>query len=120
MKILYARVVEYDCEECRNELIHDLRAQGFPMPTEWTFAVPASWKDHQCSHGRRGLVLTVSQNEIDLDVLSDRDKAFDADMAEPDWWSNLDATKGQGYYYREEGRFGSHPSRDRFDGDSEP
>ena len=33
---------------------------------------------------------------------------------------NLDATKGRGYMARERGRFGSHPSHDRFDGDSDP
>ena len=33
---------------------------------------------------------------------------------------NLDATRGRGYWAREEGRFGSHPSHDRFDGDSDP
>lgn len=33
---------------------------------------------------------------------------------------NLDATKDRGYWARENGRYGSHPSHDRFDGDSEP
>ena len=33
---------------------------------------------------------------------------------------NLDATRGRGFMAREHGRFGSHPSHDRFDGDSDP
>ena len=33
---------------------------------------------------------------------------------------NLDATKNRGYMVRENGRYGSHPSHDRFDGDSDP
>ena len=33
---------------------------------------------------------------------------------------NLDATKDGGYWARENGRYGSHPSHDRFDGDSDP
>ena len=33
---------------------------------------------------------------------------------------NLDATKNRGYMAREFGRYGSHPSHDRFDGDSDP
>ena len=34
--------------------------------------------------------------------------------------TNLDATKWMAHAVREHGRFGSHPSHDRFDGDSEP
>lgn len=33
---------------------------------------------------------------------------------------NLDATKGYAHAYRENGRFGSHPSHDGFDGESGP
>ncbi len=45
----------------------------------------------------------------------------DADMVEaPDGWNNLDATKGMGYPARESGRYGSHPSHDGFDDESEP
>jgi hypothetical protein len=33
---------------------------------------------------------------------------------------NLDATKGYAHAYRENGRFGSHPSHDGFDGEADP
>ena len=36
------------------------------------------------------------------------------------WWDNLDATKNRGYPAREEGRYGSYPSHDGFDDESEP
>lgn len=42
------------------------------------------------------------------------------DSERPDGWANLDATKGIGYVIREDGKYGSHPSHDRFDDDSEP
>jgi hypothetical protein len=38
----------------------------------------------------------------------------------PSWWSNLDATKNYGYPARESGRYGSYPSHDGFDDESNP
>ena len=38
----------------------------------------------------------------------------------PSWRNNLDATKNCGYPAREEGRYGSYPSHDGFDDESEP
>jgi hypothetical protein len=38
----------------------------------------------------------------------------------PEWWDNLDATKGIGYPARDDGRYGSYPSHDGFADESEP
>jgi hypothetical protein len=38
----------------------------------------------------------------------------------PDGRLNLDATKNWGYPARERGRYGSHPTHDNFDDESEP
>ena len=43
-----------------------------------------------------------------------------AEIESPDWYNNLDATKNIGYPVRESGRYGSHPSHDGFDDESEP
>ena len=37
----------------------------------------------------------------------------------PAWRSSLDATKGIGFPVREAGRYGSHPSHDGFDDESD-
>ena len=43
-----------------------------------------------------------------------------AEIEPPAWSNNLDATKNIGYPARESGRYGSHPSHDAFDDESEP
>ncbi len=43
-----------------------------------------------------------------------------AEIEPPAWSNNLDATKNIGYPVRESGRYGSHPSHDAFDDESEP
>jgi hypothetical protein len=43
-----------------------------------------------------------------------------AEIELPAWSNNLDATKNIGYPARESGRYGSHPSHDAFDDESEP
>lgn len=43
-----------------------------------------------------------------------------AEIEPPPWSNNLDATKNIGYPVRESGRYGSHPSHDAFDDESEP
>ena len=59
---------------------------------------------------------------MEVEGLGSRDEQIaDATMVEgPDGWFNMDGTKNIGYPAREDGRYGSHPSHDRFDGDSEP
>ncbi len=54
--------------------------------------------------------------EMEVDRPEDQEEFNDA----PEWWNNLDATKGIGYPAREEGRYGSYPSHDGFDDESEP
>jgi len=49
-----------------------------------------------------------------------RYKPEDGEVESPPWANNLDATKNCGYPAREEGRYGSYPSHDGFDDESEP
>jgi hypothetical protein len=49
-----------------------------------------------------------------------RYKPEDGEAESPSWKNNLDATKNCGYPAREEGRYGSYPSHDGFDDESEP
>lgn len=44
----------------------------------------------------------------------------DGEVEVPSWKNNLDATKNCGYPAREEGKYGSYPSHDGFDDESEP
>lgn len=47
-------------------------------------------------------------------------KTGEVEVERPAWWDNLDATKNRGYPAREEGRYGSYPSHDGFDDESNP
>jgi hypothetical protein len=49
-----------------------------------------------------------------------RHREEDDDVETPGCWLNLDATRNMGYPAREGGRYGSHPSHDGFDDESEP
>lgn len=123
MKPIFARLIEYDCSECRDELLSEVRAVGLPLPTTHRFLVPSSWADRKCAHGRRGLVLhwsPVPDDEPHTETSSRRANDGEGEIRIQERWDNLDATKGFGYYARENGRIGSHPSHDRFDSDSEP
>jgi hypothetical protein len=58
---------------------------------------------------------------IDFDPSPEPTRWKDGEEIEaPAWWNNSDATKGIGYPAREEGKYGSHPSHDGFDDESEP
>ncbi len=75
---------------------------------------------------RAGLLLAASQqisralrppSSASPGSLRYKDKA---EIEPPPWSNNLDATKNIGYPVREAGRYGSHPSHDAFDDESEP
>jgi hypothetical protein len=59
----------------------------------------------------------INQTEIQMEI----DRTEDGEEIEyPEGWDNLDATKGIGYPARDDGRYGSFPSHDDFDDESEP
>jgi hypothetical protein len=122
MTPIHARVIACDCDQCRDALLTDCRESSLPPPTDTFIVVPDWWANHECEHGRQGITMRFDVEVVSLDDVDDIwVSAADAEMVEaPDGWQNLDATKGIGYPAREQGRYGSHPSHDRFDGDSDP
>jgi hypothetical protein len=122
MKSVCAKVIGWDCDECRDALLLECREFGLPEPIKEIILVPERWISHRCPHGKIGITLNVVE-PMERDDKDDDREAVRADVEEveaPDGWLNLDATRGIGYPAREQGRYGSHPSHDRFDGDSEP
>lgn len=119
MPLVRVRIVSSDCDDCWTDLRIACVNAGFPhmgaMP-----AVPHSWLECACPHGKNGIKLEiVASSPPDTD--DERDAYADTMMVEgPDGWLNLDATKNIGYSARETGKYGSHSTHDRFDGDSEP
>ena len=107
-------------------LLQDCRNFGLPPPTSQLILVPERWAAHACPHGQNGLVLEFEtgatdapKSHVDTSTESARWKGEEETEVSP-WWDNLDATKGIGYPARESGRYGSHPSHDGFDDESEP
>ncbi len=126
MKALRARVNLNNCGECRDELLSECRACGLPIPTGEVISVPERWADHTCPHMHDGLVLKfegAETNAAEIELETDTESARSTEGEEieaPEWWNNLDATKGIGYPAREQGRYGSYPSHDGFDDESQP
>ncbi len=71
------------------------------------------------AHLNRPAIRDSVDSDGDLSAESMRWKGED-EIEAPEWWNNLDATKNIGYPVRDEGRYGSHPSHDGFDDESEP
>jgi hypothetical protein len=90
--------------------------------------VPAHWAGYRCPHLEHGFELdfqSVETNPVgstgEFSTESMRCKSEDeTEIEPPEWWNNLDATKNIGYPVREQGRYGSHPSHDGFDDESNP
>lgn len=79
--------------------------------------------------GRRATPAATVQPKPELERATKRDRKRDAAARRgaemdglfiPEERTNLDATNWMAHAVREDGRFGSHPSHDRFDGDSDP
>ncbi len=125
MSPLIACVVSGECVECRDELVKDCRESGLPLPTGKVIAIPESWAGYRCPHRGEKFRLdflplqSESADKILAASISWEDEDLD-DVEAPDGWMNLDATKNIGYPAREQGRYGSHPSHDGFDDESEP
>jgi hypothetical protein len=119
-------VVLDNCKECRNELLWDCQESGLPAPISEIFLVPERWVSHECHHSEGEFALKIEDPELgrteiepEKDAESMRWKE-EEEIEAPDWCNNLDATKDIGYPVRETGRYGSHPSHDGFDDESEP
>jgi hypothetical protein len=126
MRTVEAKVVSFRCEICRDRLLADCREFELPNPTGQVIIVPASWKSYKCPHVGYGFDLdflpagaNAIDREDDIEAESMRSKGTE-EIEAPAWWRNLDATRGIGYPAREEGRYGSHPSHDGFDDESDP
>lgn len=124
MKSIRARVVANNWSECRNELLLDCQVFGLPAPTAELILVPERWLSRECHHVEAGFVLSFQGPVLDgiepeTDAESMRWKEED-EIEAPAWCNNLDATKDIGYPVRETGRYGSHPSHDGFDDESDP
>jgi hypothetical protein len=125
MAPLIASVVSGECVECRDQLLKDCRESGLPLPTGKVITVPESWAGYRCPHpGEKfRLDFLLQQSESADEILAASISWEDEDLEDleaPDGWMNLDATKNIGYPAREQGRYGSHPSHDGFDDESEP
>jgi hypothetical protein len=67
------------------------------------------------------VVKNETEMDMDVEILEELEGLTgegELEIEAPDWWNNLDATKGIGYPVRESGRYGSHPSHDGFDDES--
>lgn len=121
MKAVRARVKQSNCSKCRDLLLSDCRRFRLPLPKDEFVLVPERWVFHKCSHFPDGFVLEFEEpvsRELGVDESARwKDKG---DIEAPDWWTNYDATKDIGYPVRETGKYGSHPSHDGFDDESDP
>lgn len=124
--IAHAR--EIRCEICFAMLKEHCKRSGLPEPDDTEFKVPRRWLLYVCPHVEDGFVLTELPSPQESSVahahqgdeqISARWKDQGAEIEPPSWSSNLDATKGIGYPCREQGRYGSHPSHDGFDDESQ-
>jgi hypothetical protein len=122
MKVLRAQVIANNCGECRDQLLLECRQLGLPLPTGEFISVPQRWAFHKCTHIENGLVLKFEsklRNGLQLDVEDDTPE-HGTEVVGLESCDSLDASKGIGYPCREEGGYGSYPSHDGFDDESEP
>jgi hypothetical protein len=125
MGTLIARVISDGCTECRDQLLEDCRDSALPPPTSNLIVVPESWADHRCPHpGGQFQLDFLPQESESVGEISGESIGWDdeglGDVEAPDGWMNIDATKNICYPAREQGRYGSHPTHDDFDDESEP
>jgi hypothetical protein len=125
MKTTRVTVLFDSCTECRDALLLDCKALDLPPPTGEQFLVPERWVSRTCPHKKDGFLLKADSNATNTaesvaieDVQSMRWKGED-EIESPPWRNNLDASKNIGFPARERGDYGSHPSHDDFDDESE-
>ena len=120
MNSILAKVIACDCVDCRNDLIIGCRTNGLPRPESEIIFIPEDWAQRTCPHGKQGITMRfgLTPNEVADTEHMIGDDAYDIEA--PDGWLNMSAHNGIGYSAREQGRYGSYPTHDRFDGDSEP
>ena len=118
MDVIYARIVFDSCPACRDFLLEDCRENGMPRPEGEIIVLTQRWKNYQCPHEGRFKIQVVYSQRDDGPVEGDEAEVWCVEA--PDGWKNIDATKNIGYPAREQGRYGSHPTHDDFDDESEP
>ncbi len=122
----YVRVIDWDCDDC----IGALRRVSQQSNRDNKIAdVPEDWLGRECPHGRSGVQLEVLKSYLpSVDEWKQREHPEGAspgpaevgDLEAPDGGLNRDGSKDIGYPAREAGKYGSYPSHDRFDDDSDP
>ncbi len=126
MGTLTARVVAFGCIQCRDLLLDDCRKFNLPLPIGEFIVVPEEWAYFRCPHMKHGFMLafgctqTGSAEGRDEVAVALARREDGVEVAPPEWWNNLDASKNIGYPVREEGRYGSYPSIDAYGDESDP
>ena len=120
MRAFRTKVIASKCSVCREALVEDCKIFGLPLPMDEIIYAPERWVRHRCPHMDDGLVLDSGTPIDAIDIESNRIKDGEAEIEAPEWWNNLDASKGIGYPAREDGRYGSYPSHDGFGDESDP
>jgi hypothetical protein len=86
------------------------------MPTDEVIAVPEEWLLHRCSHRPDGLRLQLVVEHHDEKEMAAERSVWGVSV----WRDSIDATKNIGFPARESGKYGSHPSHDAFNDESDP
>ncbi len=124
MEALQAQVIANNCSKCRDQLLVECNRLKLPPPITEFIWVPKRWASHKCTHIENGLVLKFKNpvtNGVQPDPTGPNDPADGTDITQQvERWDRHDASKGIGYPCREEGSYGSYPSHDGFDDESEP
>lgn len=119
VKVVRARVIQDDCEECRNELLEEARSLGgLPLSGE-VVLIPEHWLDAACVHGRLGLRFELDEAAGSASQLEASARESDEDLGTQHPDRAMDATRNIGYPVREHGPYGSHPMHDGFNDESD-
>ena len=123
MKIVQARVT-CKCLICGGLICRDCIRFGLGPPTDEICELPVRWLSLTCPHRSDGLrieLLAGSSETLTGSLPPGSLRWKEAEEVEsPAWLNNLDFTKNWGFPCREQGRYGSHPSHDPFDDESNP
>ena len=86
------------------------------MPMEEVIAAPEEWLLRRCLHRPDGLRLQLAAEDPDQKEMEAEQSVWGASV----WRDTIDAAKNIGYPVRESGKYGSHPSHDGFNDESDP
>lgn len=122
MEFVKARVV-CACTQCRLAIAEDCIKFGLELPKQETCEIPVKWVGRICPHTANGLAVELLDSSTGFGTVKTGESMRWKPAEEfelPAWRNNLDFTKNWGFPCREDGRYGSHPSHDPFDDESNP